>query len=200
MPKLLSQIRLAHAYWEAHLDPGSVAIDATCGNGKDTLQLAHILAQKGGGAVIGLDVQHIAIARTQALLASHALPGVALHLFVSSHEQFPALCQTMPIQLIVYNLGYLPGADKSLTTRCESTLISLQAAMALLSMRGAISLTTYPGHPEGKREHEALLAHLSTLGPQWMVWHQQRMGRPNAPNLFLIQRNDYTLNRDPEGG
>ena len=55
-------------------------------------------------------------------------------------------------KLIVYNLGYLPGSDKLLTTKTSSTLLSVEKALSLIAPNGAISITCYPGHEEGKKE------------------------------------------------
>ncbi len=178
-----SVLELAHAYWEKILEEGDTAIDATCGNGKDTLKLASLLTK---GKVIALDIQEAALEKTKDLLSEELLTRVTL--LKQSHETFPP-CQA-PIKLIIYNLGYLPGGDKTLTTHTNSTLISVENAVALIADGGAVSITCYPGHEEGRKEEEALLAFLKVLDPKkWNVCHHRLINRLSAPSLIFIQKN-----------
>ena len=120
-----SHLDLAHQYWEKILQDGDLAIDATCGNGNDTLKLAEILQKSG--TVIGMDIQEEAIARTKALLSKLPQETLArIHLYHQSHADFPSLGD--PVRLIVYNLGYLPKGNKQLTTMTQSTMDSLGKA------------------------------------------------------------------------
>lgn len=171
-----NHLTFAHAIWKAHLEPGDWAIDATCGNGQDTAILAQITAN-----VIALDIQPRAI--------ESASSRAQAHFFCQSHESFPSFCEGKRIQLIVYNLGYLPGGDKTLTTRVESTLMSIRAAQALIGDGGLISITCYPGHPEGAREQAALLDYVKKLPPQrWDCTHHTWENRQNSPSLLLIKK------------
>ena len=61
---LHSHLELARFYWKMVLQAGDWAIDATCGNGKDTLQLGKFSL----GGIIGLDKQQIAIENTTTLI------------------------------------------------------------------------------------------------------------------------------------
>jgi SAM-dependent methyltransferase len=172
----------AHALWKEHLRPTDTAIDATCGNGKDTLVLARLLPE---GHLFALDIQPTALENTQKLLETH-LPASQLsriHLLLQSHACLP----TPPnLKLIVYNLGYLPGGNKNLTTQTASTLESFHHATELLPPGGAISLTTYPGHPEGLREHQTLLPLLHSL-TTWQI--SPFSTHPTSPHLvYRTQR------------
>src|SRR5438046_2446562 len=106
-----SHLDLAHQIWAKAAQPGDWAIDATCGKGHDTLFLA-----PHSEGVIGLDIQEKALENTRNLVTGNE----KVHLFCQSHETLPDLAK--PIKLIVYNLGYLPGSDKALTTQVQSTL------------------------------------------------------------------------------
>jgi len=188
-PLFQSHLDLAHAYWERLLQPGDWAIDATCGGGYDTIVLAEILGK--GGGVIGIDIQAEAICRTQQRLLRHAAPDklAPLHLFEQSHETFPPLASKHPIRLIIYNLGYLPRGDKSLTTLTMSTLQSVKGGLNLVQPGGALSITCYPGHLEGAREEQALLEMLSGLPSHlWSVCSHRFFNRPAAPHLLLLQK------------
>jgi hypothetical protein len=188
-PLFQSHLDLAHHYWEQILQPNDWAIDATCGNGHDTLKLAHILNNTGG--VIALDLQQQAIDQTTSLLQSHLSPEKLphIHLFHQSHVEFPPLAYQHPIRLIVYNLGYLPKGNKQLTTLTSTTLSSLKRALQLIVPGGMISLTCYPGHAEGAKEQQALIQELSQLSPhQWNVCQHTFLNRFQSPNLILIQK------------
>jgi SAM-dependent methyltransferase len=185
-----SHLDLAHQYWAKVLREGDWAIDATCGNGNDTLLLAKVLEKSGG--VIGLDIQAEAILNTKTLLHKNiSQEGLSrVHLFCQSHADFPPLALKHPIRLIVYNLGYLPKGDKRLTTMTESTLASLNKALDLIAPSGVISVTCYPGHPEGAQEERAILDKISTLSPMnWNICRHTFPNRTAAPSLILIQNN-----------
>jgi hypothetical protein len=185
-----SHLDLAHSYWERLLLPGDWAIDATCGNGRDTLKLAEILQGKDGG-VIGIDIQREALARTQELLSSRfsAEDLSSIHLFEQSHEEFPSLAIQHPIRLVVYNLGYLPGGNKEKTTKTASTLASVRLALGLVLPGGAVSITSYPGHPEGACEDSALQELVKALSPaSWNVCLHTFSNRSQSPRLLYIQK------------
>jgi len=176
-------ITLAHHYWELLLQPYDIVIDATCGNGKDTLKLATLVPK---GLVIGLDIQKEAIDKTAKITIDH--PHV--HLFEQSHAEFPPLAYENKIKLIVYNLGYLPGSgNKNLTTFTHSTLISIKNSFNLLDKQGALSITCYPGHLEGQKEEKALLELIPLLSKkEWHVCYHKWVNRPSSPSLLLIQK------------
>jgi len=187
-PLFQSHLDLAHDLWTKVLASGGWAIDATCGNGHDTLFLSkHI---QDGCGLIGLDLQIGAIQSTQTRLEQNEAPMESIHLFCQSHAEFPSIAFEHPIQLIVYNLGYLPGGDKSLTTLKSSTEASVLQGLNLLAPGGVMSLTCYPGHPEGLKEEEALLELARGLSPEtWSVTFHQWKNRTSSPSLLLIQKN-----------
>ena len=189
-PIFHSHLDLAHHYWEKLLQKGDWAIDATCGNGNDTLKLAKILLEKQGG-VIGIDIQQEAIALTNQLLESHfPLEDRAhVHLYCHSHTHFPPLAIEKPIRLVVYNLGYLPKGDKQKTTMTQTTLESVQKALDLIVPSGVVSITCYPGHAEGLKEELALFNEIANLpATTWNVCYHTFPNRMSAPSLLLIQK------------
>ena len=171
----------AQENWSRILQTGDHAIDATCGNGKDTLALAQILFSRGEtSCILGIDIQAEALQRTEKLLSSHLTPEQLkrIFLFEQSHATFPPQAYQLPIRLIIYNLGYLPRGNKALTTCAESTLQSIQAALPLLLSGGALSLVFYPGHPEGLREQAILTPFIEGLDPR----HWQRSWYAPSPH------------------
>lgn len=134
-------LTFAHEEWKKHLRPGNRAIDATCGNGHDTL----ILSTLNLSHLYVFDIQEKPLKKQKRLGVRE---NISYHL--GCHSIF--LGVETSVNLIVYNLGYLPGGNKSLTTQAETTLKSLENGLNLLSSGGLISMTLYPGHSEGARE------------------------------------------------
>ncbi len=168
---------LAHKYWAEILKPGDTVIDATVGNGHDTLVLKNLL--RGQGKIIGYDIQKKALEKARILLGDD--PQITL--LEASHEHF----HVEKAKLIVYNLGYLPGGDKSVTTKTKTTLRSLESAVKILE--DCISITCYPGHEEGEKEEKAILEWAATLpSNEWSVCHHRWINRQKAPSLVLIRR------------
>jgi hypothetical protein len=188
---LENHLSFAHRCWERLIQPGDAVIDATSGNGHDTVFLAELVVCKNSGLVIGLDIQENAIANTQSRLNKKFTKSQLdrVHLFQLSHAAFPEIAYQQPIKLIIYNLGYLPGGNKELTTLSETTLQSLQCAMEIISPLGSISITCYPGHEQGAIEEKDLLDLVSRLDPQeWNVTRHQWINRQKAPNLLILTR------------
>ncbi len=189
-PLFHSHLDLAHDYWARLVKIGDRVIDATSGNGYDTLKLCQLALSLDKGKVYGFDLQSIAIESTRQLIHSHfpAELRSRIHLEQRCHSTFPDIIIPQSIRLIVYNLGYLPGGDKKHTTCKDTTLQSLEHAQSLLLPGGAISITCYPGHAQGAQEQEALLNYVSQLSPsQWSCCHHVWLNRQQAPSLLLIQ-------------
>jgi hypothetical protein len=184
-------ISLAHAYWKSHLSPGDNAIDATCGNGYDTFALAKLLLSHPDSLLLGFDIQSSALEQTESLL-KQSLPEehLARVLFQRRcHSELDQVPLPHPPKLVVYNLGYLPGSDKSITTLTPSTLSSLEKATSLLAPEhGALSITCYPGHPEGKKEEDAIVQWAEKLpSHKWQVCHHRWLNRKASPSLLWIR-------------
>lgn len=181
---------LAHDYWLKLLKPGDLVVDATCGNGHDTLFLAKIVLEKDSGTLITIDTQKQALENSQSFLLDNLSEDLIkrISFYHQCHSVFPDVLQRESVALIVYNLGYLPGGDKTLTTESSTTLQSLKAALPLILPGGAISITCYPGHLAGKIEEETVIHFASSLDPQvWSSCHHRWLNRKNAPSLLLIQ-------------
>jgi SAM-dependent methyltransferase len=170
---------LAKDYWRRHLKPGDFAIDATCGNGHDTLFLSQLLSE---GLVFGIDIQEAALQKTEKLLGG----AKNVQLFRQSHaDPIPV---PKPPRLVVYNLGYLPGGDKSITTMTGSTLQSIRQSLSLLDAGGAISITCYPGHHEGMLEESKILAFIKNLKYTYHQWDSAPITTGHRrPSLLWIQ-------------
>ena len=165
---------------------GDTVIDATLGNGHDTVMLSELVGPSG--KVYGFDIQADAVERTSALLAEHGLRE-RCELYAKGHQHIADHVH-VPVKAAVFNLGWLPGGDKSITTLWETTQIAISAALALLVKGGVCTICAYPGHAEGDRERFALTDWLATLRPQeYNVLHHRFLNAgPGAPECFVIQK------------
>ena len=160
----------------------SLAIDATCGNGHDI----QFLAELGFSKVMGFDIQNIAIQACRERIKSADLKNVEL--ILDGHQSLERYIRT-PVDCVMFNFGYLPNGDKSLTTTTDTSIAALTAATKLLNQEGLISLMCYPGHPSGKSETQAIKHWFSTLNHQWSVeTHLAVSPKPSAPILFTLTR------------
>lgn len=166
------------------LRPGGTAADFTMGNGHDTLFLSQALPD---GTIWAFDIQQAALDATKKLLAEHHT-GENVRLILDSHSRLDRYIQT-PLDAGMFNLGYLPWADKSVTTYRETTLEAVDKALALLRVGGVLVIVVYPGHPEGQLEGEALQKQLAALDPKrYDVLLHRLIHVPDCPYILAVER------------
>lgn len=147
-------LEYAHEIVRGHVKSGDVAVDATLGNGHDMLFLSHCVG--GSGKVFGFDIQSGAIDATRQRLDDEGIDPGLYHLVCDSHSGMARYVKR-EVQVVMFNLGYLPGGDKRIITRSETTLQALSAAVDLLAAGGVLTVMCYPGH-DGGTEEAALVA------------------------------------------
>ena len=184
-----NHLTLAHELWRPQFKEGASFIDTTAGNGHDALFIAQEALTLPNTHLTCIDIQEKALQATKKRL-TEALPQSQLSKITYVHASHETLPKTpTPPSLILYNLGYLPGADKSLTTTASSTLNSLKQALRALAPGGLISLTFYPGHDEGKREYTLILPFLKKLSPQHFSLSAPFISEiEHAPKLYIIRK------------
>lgn len=167
--------------------PGDIVLDLTAGRGRDTLFLAENVGE--AGQVHAFDVQEIALEETRKLLAEHHLEKrVQLH--AMSHTLLLEKVQT-PVQVAMFNLGYLPGHGQEIITQASSTILALEAVLKLLRTGGVIALTVYRGHDGGNEEAQAVEGFLRSLPRRaYCVLRGEYTNQgENAPYWILVQKN-----------
>jgi SAM-dependent methyltransferase len=179
-------VKLAQQLLIEKVNTAQCVVDATAGNGKDTLFLAKNSCKDA--VVWAFDIQQAAIMKTKQLLSTHNLLN-KVKLIVDSHTNIGSY-MTGNIDVAMFNLGYLPNADHKITTELQSTIIALRQILSILSVRGIISLVTYPGHQAGYWEQQAVQEHLKSLSPEiftvgcWsMINHVN-----NPPILYVVEK------------
>jgi SAM-dependent methyltransferase len=171
----------AHELMRNTLRPGDSVIDATVGNGHDTVFLADLVGESG--FVFGFDIQEAAISTARRRICGAGY-GQRVQLNPIGHEHMGAsipIRQRGKIGGIMFNLGYLPGAeDKSIITTPENTVKALEAGIDLLRPNGLITIVIYVGHGGGKEEASAVHDWLAALHPSRFESAEHRS--PNQTN------------------
>ena len=204
---------MAHALWRAVLREGDVAVDATAGNGWDTLTLANLVLgdddadPRREGRVVAFDVQSPALDATRARLDAELSPARAsrVQLVLASHADmehhvFPGDANDgdgdgdgdgVGVGVVCFNLGYLPGvgSDKSVVALPESTLEAARAATRLLRPGGVLTIVGYTGHDGGREEVDAVMRLVSELDPrEFTATAHAVVNRDNCPQLVAVRR------------
>lgn len=183
-------LKLAKNYWKNFLKKGDIAIDATLGNGNDSLFLAKLLLIRDKGRLYCFDIQKEALVKSKNYLNKNLKKENFKNItfFLDSHEDFKKMIDTK-VNLIVYNLGYLPRSDKTITTKVKSTLLSLKSAFKILDDKGAVSIMCYPGHPEGQKEEIALLDYLKKIdNKKFSISYHKWLNKEKAPSFIWIEK------------
>jgi SAM-dependent methyltransferase len=183
---LRGAVALSHHFLRERVRPGDRVLDATCGNGHDTLLLARLVGKEG--LVWAFDVQNTALETTrEQLTAAGCLEQTEL--VPCSHERLAEFV-TSPLRAAVFNLGYLPGGDRKISTKAEHTVAALRLAAELLLPGGIITVCLYTGHAGGPDEAATVEEWSSSLPPRlFNAWRSRQLNRPDtAPYLLLIEK------------
>src|SRR5690625_199429 len=149
-------IPFAHQLIQEVVRPGESVIDATCGNGHDTVMLSKATGETG--KVYAFDVQSKAIEKTKERLATASLNNVQL--IHDGHENVSNYLQEREqVAGAIFNLGYLPGSDKTVITKPTQTIEAIDQIVERLKEGGRIVCVVYYGHPGGEEEKDALFDH-----------------------------------------
>ncbi|XP_030962357.1 uncharacterized protein LOC115983733 [Quercus lobata] len=181
---------VAHLVWKHVVQKGDMVIDATCGNGYDTLAMVKMVADESArGCVYAMDIQNDALESASSLLEESLNPNEKelVKLLPMCHSKMDKVVPEASVRLVAFNLGYLPGGDKKIITKPETTLLALEAAKGILMPGGLISLVVYVGHPGGWAESETVHTFASKLPVNnWVCCKFQMLNRPWAPILVLL--------------
>ncbi|KJS84904.1 MAG: hypothetical protein JM58_10040 [Peptococcaceae bacterium BICA1-8] len=187
MNNIFSSITLfTHNLLQTVINSGDHVLDATAGNGHDTLFLAKSVGPKG--IVYSFDIQETAILNTSLLLREHDLLE-QVRIIQDGHENMVKYISE-GLKAIMFNLGYLPKSDHQVITLPETTVIALGQALEILLPGGVITITIYSGHESGEIEKKAVEEYLKNLDKtKWDVLMWSFLNRiPTAPYLIVIYR------------
>ena len=170
---------------ENALFPGAVAIDATMGNGHDTAWLCELVGENG--KVYAFDIQQEAVEHTAKRLEALGLRERATLLCVG-HEHMAEYVLEQA-DAVLFNLGWLPGAEHGVTTQTITTIQAVDAALELLKEEAVMTVCIYPGHEEGMHEKHALLEWAAGLyAKRYDAVLKHYLNQPNHPPQMLAIR------------
>ncbi|MBP1582277.1 MAG: class I SAM-dependent methyltransferase [Oscillospiraceae bacterium] len=177
------------------LEKNGTFVDFTMGNGHDTLYFAQYCSE---GHVYAFDVQEMALENTKKLLDDNGgFDNVTL--IHDSHHRVDQYVQG-EIDAGIFNLGYLPGSDKSVTTQCDTTMEALDKAVKMLKIGGVIVVVIYPGHSEGTREADMVEQFCAKLDKHtYNTYKYALLNKKNPPYIVAAEKfipmNRYTGER-----
>lgn len=180
--KLERVLQYAQTLLKSAISNGDIAVDATAGNGHDTLFLAGLVGDDG--FVYAFDVQKQAVDATLHRLLDNALEHRAVVL-KDGHENL-AKYVDKPVSGAIFNLGYLPGSDHEVITRPNTTIQALESLLKLLKVGGIIVLVIYHGHEGGKKERDEVIRFVSDLPQKYIhVLRYEFLNQKNDPPFVI---------------
>ena len=181
---MIDLLQLQKQFILNHLGEGDTAVDFTMGNGHDTEFLSKTVGKDGH--VYAFDVQEMALASTANNLEKAGCER-NYTLILDSHHNVKKYVEG-PIKAGMFNLGYLPGSDKKITTMRETTLPAIEAALELLGPKSILSVAIYPGHEEGDAEGKLVSEYFSTLDRfRVSVAQIKIINSPTSPYFMVVE-------------
>ena|GEM_PF-34144 len=180
-------VTVSHMMTEPYARQAHVLVDMTCGNGHDTAFLARTMPDDA--VLYAFDIQPCAIERTRQRLQDEGLGDKDVYCRCGSHEQLLADVQS-DIDIIVFNLGYLPSGDHKIHTNCEITLKAIKIGLNKIAINGIIMIAAYPGTEAGACEEQALRSFLQTIPQQdFHISSWQPVNEVHCPPvLYIVQK------------
>lgn len=170
-----------HEIIRSQAPKGGFYIDATMGNGNDTLLLCELAGKEG--SVLAFDIQEKALNTTKELLASHGYIERA-QLVRDGHEHMDQYAKPRSADVICFNFGYLPGGDHAIATTPDTSLTAISKGLDILKSNGMMSLCIYSGGDTGFEEKERILRYLKELpAKEYTVIANEYYNRGNNPPM-----------------
>lgn len=161
---------------------GDIVIDATAGNGHDTVMLASLVGEKG--KVYAFDIQEVAIRNTENRLKEKGLSDRVV-LINDGHQNMDKYVKDK-VKAVMFNLGYLPGGDHRIGTKGETTAEAVTKAMELLEVNGIISIVIYYGGDSGFEEKEYLDEFIKGIdSKRFTVMKTEFVNQINCPPILV---------------
>ncbi len=174
-------VKLSHHCVKMVVKPDDTVVDATCGNGHDTLFLARLVPR---GRVLAFDISPLAIANTAARLKEHGVSD-RVELFQEDFRNLRAYV-TSPVAAIMFNLGYLPGASRETATKAQHSKQAVETAVNLIRPGGVVTVVCYSGHQGGAEETREILAVTGGLNQkEFEVVKVDFLNQVNHPPLLV---------------
>lgn len=175
-------IPFSHKKISEFITKNDIALDMTMGNGNDTLFLSSLAKH-----VYAFDIQEMAVKNTTTLLNNNKVSNVTL--IHDTHANFMSYIKR-PIKCAVFNLGYLPGGDKKVTTNHVEVVKTIDDLLLQLDSDGIIVITVYPGFKQGEIESEYVLKYAKSLSSRdYNVLRYDFINKNKSPYNIFIEKN-----------
>ncbi len=179
----MQMVDRVHQIIAEYVKEGDQVVDATLGNGWDTLKLCQLVGPTG--KVIGFDIQEEAIENSKKRIEEAGF-SERVELHCCSHEHVNSYVMN-PIKAFMMNLGYLPGGEKSIVTCKDSTIKAISALTELLSSGGVGTILVYYGHEGGPEEKHAVETFMANMPSNWgQITRMEIVNRKNTPPILYI--------------
>lgn len=179
-------VEFSHLLLNKNIEPGDIVVDATSGNGHDTEFMADLVGESG--KVYSFDIQEIAINNTKNLIKENGLEK-RVQLIQDSHANLDQYIKT-ELTAVVFNLGYLPGGNKEIITKSQSTIKAIKKSLNLIKKNGIIVMVIYSGHPGGEEEEKEILNYVAKLDyKRFNVVNYEFINQPDsAPRVLALKK------------
>lgn len=175
-------LAITHHFIEKTVSAGDRVIDATMGNGHDTLFLSQLVGKSG--KVFAFDIQEQAVESTRKLLEKEGAQNCEL--ILSGHQNMGKYV-TGEVAAVMFNLGYLPGGDHSVGTLADTTIMALESAMKLVKVGGVITVGVYYGGDSGFDEKNRVMEYIAGIDfKKFTVLTLDYKNRPNCPPIAVV--------------
>lgn len=184
-----SVLKIVNDFINTSIGLDSIVVDCTLGNGNDSVALLKRIGSSG--RLYGFDIQEDAINATRDYIIKENLEDKNYKLYNSGHENIDKYINEN-VDFIIYNLGYLPGSDKSVTTTYTTTIESIKKGIKLLKGNGVMMIVVYHGHEEGKKEKIELEDFVNKLNQKEVnaLKIEYKNQANNPPFLYIIEKNN----------
>ncbi len=178
---LKNAVQMSHMYIKLVVQAADTVVDATCGNGHDTMFLAGLVPQ---GRVLAFDIAEEAIINTRKMIDENSF-SQRVSIIKDTHVNIP-LYIDQPVKAIMFNLGYLPGSKTS-TTAAQESLQAIALSLPLLAAGGVMTIVCYTGHPGGAEEADLIIEYVSKLPQQeFEVVKMKFLNQINHPPILVM--------------
>lgn len=186
--KYKNALILSRYIMEDKIHEGDTVIDATCGNGHDSLLLSSLAGEKG--RLYCFDISLAAVETTKKRLAAES-HFRNYYIINDGHENMDKYISE-GVKSVVFNLGYLPGGDHSIITTPQNTITALKKSMEILAPGGIVIMTVYYGHPGGNTEKEKIIEYAGTIDSTlYTVIKTEFINQANCPPLLITIEKNY---------
>lgn len=182
MSTIKNSLGQCHEILEKLIREGDIVIDATAGNGNDTVFLAGLVGESG--KVYAFDIQQAAIDKTSERLQTMGL-SERVSLIHDGHQNLGFYVKNA-VRAVVFNLGYLPRGDHNIHTEGATTVEAISKAMDLIVPNGLVILVVYYGGDSGFDEKEYVLDYIKTIdSTRFAVMQTEFVNQPNCPPILI---------------